>query len=97
MIQKITFGSPKSNQKTHENTGNTNAIVFYSQFSGKQVLWCDQRCFFVNGVYNETEDIWVPEIPFSSMSVSGSGSMTLSFELVTDGASIFILVYELIE
>ena len=97
IITNITFGYNPSISHQQQEFYQQNAITFFSQHSGQQILWCDEQYSFIKGVYNNTKKTWMPDDSHPMLHISGRGKVQLTFELITDGSSLFVLIYQQIE
>ncbi|OYT29316.1 hypothetical protein B6U98_02510 [Thermoplasmatales archaeon ex4572_165] len=91
-IMSVSFGSDINVNSSELKIKNLSKIVYSSMNAGDHVLWCDNSCQFIRGIFNDGR--WLPSWNDSRFTIKEQGQYMITFELVTDGSSLFILVYD---
>jgi len=91
-IMSVSFGSDINVNSSELDMGNLSKIQYSSLNTGDHVLWCDSSCQFIKGIFNDGR--WLPSWNDSRFTIKEQGQCMITFELVTDGSSLFILVYD---
>ena len=91
-IVLVLFGSNKINPSNELDLTNSSVIFYSSQHTGEHVLWCDSSCYFIKGRYNDSR--WVPSWNNSVFIINQQGECMITFELITDGSLLYVLVYD---
>ena len=91
-ISEISFGINGDTDEVWFSKQKSSGLYYYSQQTGDNIIWIDDSCLFVKGVYSD--DRWIPCWNNSIFSIHQKGKCMITFELISVEDQLYVLVYD---